>query len=51
MGRKPRVWWNRQKQAWRTDIGGTRRVLAKGRASRRLARHQLHLHQEETRLL
>jgi integrase len=41
MSRKARVWWNNQKQAWCTELGGSRRILAKGRGSRKTAEKKL----------
>jgi integrase len=41
MPRPAKVWWNKQKQAWYTELGGVRRMLAKGKANRELAKDRL----------
>jgi len=41
MPRGATVWWNKQRGAWCTDIGGTRHVLAKGKANKTLAKDRL----------
>lgn len=41
MPRPATVWWNKQRGAWCTDIGGTRHVLAKGKANKKLAKDKL----------
>jgi integrase len=51
MSRPATVWWNKQKDAWCTDIGGSRRVLAKGKANKTLAQEKLRDLLEEQRLL
>ncbi len=33
--RSATVWWNKQKRVWYTEVGGTRKVLAKGRSNNR----------------
>ena len=33
MSRLSKPWWNKQKKAWCTEIGGKRRTLAKGRGN------------------
>ena len=40
MPRQAKIWWNKQRQAWCTELGG-RRTLAKGRQNRKLAANQL----------
>ena len=37
MPRPATVWWNKQRGVWRTDIGGTRHVPAKGKANKKFA--------------
>jgi hypothetical protein len=37
MSRCATVWWNKQKSAWCTEVGGSRKVLAKGRSNKRIA--------------
>jgi integrase len=51
MPRHARVWWNRQKATWCTELGGKRRTLAKGKSNRRLAESILRNLLEEQRLL
>lgn len=51
MSRNPKVWWNKQKQAWCTELGGKRTVLAKGRANRKQADEKLRLLLREAELL
>ena len=51
MPRSATVWWNKQKGAWCTDIGGSRRVLDKGKANKKLAQEKLRYLLEEQRLL
>ena len=41
MARQAKVWWNKQKGAWCSDIGGARRVLAKGKQNKSLATERL----------
>ena len=41
MPRPARVWWHKQKRAWCTEIGGSRRVLAKGKLNKALAQEKL----------
>jgi hypothetical protein len=41
MSRKARVWWHGQKQAWCTELGGSRRILARGKGSRKEAEKKL----------
>jgi hypothetical protein len=41
MSRPATVWWNKQRGAWCTDIGGTRHLLAKGTANKKLAKDKL----------
>jgi hypothetical protein len=41
MPRPATVWWNKQRRAWCTDIGGTRRILAKGKANKKFATERL----------
>lgn len=41
MSRRASVWWNAQKKAWCSDVGGERRVLAHGRRSRAAAEKKL----------
>ncbi len=35
------VWWNAQKGIWCSDIGGKRRLLARGKKSKKQAKEQL----------
>ncbi len=51
MSRQPKVWWHAQKQAWCTEVGGQRRTLAKGRASKRQAQDKLAALLKEQELL
>lgn len=51
MSRSATVWWNKQKRAWCTDIGGRRQMLAKGRSNRPAAVTKLKALLEEQRLL
>lgn len=51
MSRSATVWWNKQKRAWCTEIGGRRQVLAKGRSNRRAAVTKLKALVEEQQLL
>ena len=51
MSRLARVWWNRQKGTWCTELGGMRRTLARGKGNRRLAESALRKLLEEQRLL
>jgi hypothetical protein len=41
MPRPAKVWWNKQKQAWFTEVGGKRRMLAKGKANKTFAKDRL----------
>ena len=41
MRRPAKVWWNKQKQAWHTEFGGKRRLLAKGKRNKSLASDKL----------
>ncbi len=41
MSRIAKVWWNAQKKAWCSDVGGQRKVLAHGRRSRTAAETKL----------
>ena len=41
MLRPATVWWNKQRGAWCTDIGGARHLLAKGKANKKLAKDRL----------
>jgi hypothetical protein len=41
MSRPAKVLWNAQKRAWCTEVGGARRILAKGKANKKLAREKL----------
>lgn len=41
MSRNASVWWNAQKKAWCSDVGGQRKVLAHGRRSRAAAETKL----------
>lgn len=51
MPRDARVWWNNQKGAWCSDLGGKRRILAKGKANKSLAKEQLKSLLEEQAML
>lgn len=51
MSRHARVWWNRQKQSWCTELGGKRHTLAKGKSNRRVAERVLRDLLAEQRLL
>jgi hypothetical protein len=51
MSRSATVWWNKQKRAWCTDIGGRRQMLAKGRSNKRAAVMKLKALMEEQQLL
>jgi integrase len=51
MSRSATVWWNKQKCAWCTDIGGRRQVLAKGRSNRKAAVTKLKSLVQEQELL
>lgn len=51
MSRNARVWWNRQKGTWCTELGGKRHTLAKGKGSRRLAEQALRSLLEQQKLL
>ena len=51
MPRPATVWWNKQRGAWCTDIGGTRHVLAKGKANKKLANEKLKALRDEQGLL
>ncbi len=51
MSRSATVWWNKQKRAWCTDIGGRRQTLAKGRSNKRAAVMKLKALMEEQQLL
>jgi integrase/recombinase XerC len=51
MSRPATVWWNKQRGAWCTDIGGARHVLAKGKANKKLAKEKLKGLLEEQELL
>ncbi len=37
MSRQPDIWWNKQKCSWCTDLGGHRKVLAKGKGKKKQA--------------
>lgn len=41
MPRPATVWWNKQRGSWCTDVGGTRHILAKGKANKTLAWEKL----------
>jgi integrase len=41
MPRPATVWWNKQRGAWCTDLGGARHILAKGKANKKLAKDKL----------
>ena len=41
MSRQPKPWWNEKKAAWCTDLGGKRRVLAKGKRNKQQAETNL----------
>jgi integrase len=41
MPSRPDVWWNKQRGAWCIDIGGKRRILAKGKADKKFAKDRL----------
>jgi hypothetical protein len=41
MPRPANVWWNKQKQAWYTELGGRRRLLTKGKSNKSLAKVKL----------
>ena len=41
MSRQPKPWWNEKKAAWCTDLGGKRRVLAKGKRNKQQAETKL----------
>ena len=51
MPRQTKVWWNAQKRTWRTDFGGKRRTLAKGRQNTQAAKDKLKSLLEEHALL
>ena len=51
MSRKAKVWWNKQKGAWCTELGGKRKTLATGWGSKKLAEEQLKALFEEQALL
>jgi hypothetical protein len=51
MPRRPDVWWNKQRGAWCTDIGGHRHVLAKGKVNKKLAKDRLKEIADEQALL
>lgn len=51
MPRPAKVWWNKQKQAWFTELGGARRMLAKGKSNKSLAKEKLQALLEEQALL
>ena len=51
MPRPATIWWNKQRGAWCTDIGGTRHVLAKGKANKKLANEKLKELRDEQDLL
>jgi integrase len=51
MPRQAKIWWNKQRQAWCTELGGRRRSLAKGRQNRKLAADQLKALLREQELL
>jgi integrase len=51
MSRCAKVWWNKQKQAWCTELGGSRKVLAKGKGNKRAALDKLNSLLEEQKLL
>jgi integrase len=51
MSRQSRVWWNRQKGTWCTELGGKRRTLAKGKGNRPAAERKLRELLKEQRLL
>jgi integrase len=51
MSRSATVWWNKQKRAWCTEVGGSRKVLAKGRSNKRTAIAKLKALLNEQQLL
>ncbi len=51
MSRQPDIWWNKQKSAWCTDLGGHRKVLAKGKAKKKQAQDKLRALLDEQSLL
>jgi hypothetical protein len=51
MSRSATVWWNKQKSAWCTEVGGTRKVLAKGRSNKQTAVAKLKALLNEQQLL
>ncbi len=51
MSRNARVWWNKQKSAWCTDLGGRRKTLAKGWKNKKVAQDKLKSLLEERGLL
>jgi site-specific recombinase XerD len=51
MPRPAKVWWNKQKQAWFTELGGARRMLAKGKSNKSLAKEKLQALLDEQALL
>ena len=51
MSRKARVWWNKQKKTWCTDLGGRRCTLAKGWSNKKVAQDKLKALLEEQKLL
>jgi len=51
MSREPDVWWNKQKRAWCSDVGGQRKALAKGKANEKEAQDMLRALQDEQALL
>jgi hypothetical protein len=51
MSRSATVWWNKQKCAWCTDIGGRRQMLAKGRSNKQTAITKLKALVQEQQML
>jgi hypothetical protein len=41
MSRAAKVWWNKQKQAWCSEVGGRRQTLARGRKNKAEAQRRL----------